>query len=88
MKAIEGLDLVQALNIAEAAHRSDRLSAISNAIRNQLNIRESARIKAAQLETEIKKAREAVARSEETIEKIKAGDWSAIPEPKKEKPGD
>lgn len=82
MQHVPDVDIKEAMKIAEEELQASRVRRVANAIRDVSNRLEASRIREAKAEAELAKTRDSVAKQEALLERIKGGDWSAIPEPK------
>lgn len=85
MKAMEGIDLNEAMRLANEEIKASRLRMVSSAIVDELRKRDQAAIKASRLKNDYEKAQREVDHRDEVIAKLQRGDWTVLPEPKEEK---
>lgn len=86
MKKIEGVDLETAFKQAEAESVEAQTRMIAGAIKDVLTWKRSnAQIKLERARADVARLEAECTKLDETLEKIKKGDWSVLPEPKEEK---
>lgn len=82
MNKIDGIDIGEAFRLAEAETLQDRQKQVVNAIRAVVTERWNTNLKAERVRADLKAAEQKIASLDEKITKLKAGDWSVLPEPK------
>lgn len=85
MKPIENITIKEAIAIAESETKDAQTRQVASAIKDVMFKLVNARLKLARSEAEVAANAKSVSGLEGQFEKIKTGDWSAIPDLKEEK---
>lgn len=85
MKPIKEISVEECYKLAEAGVRLELTNQIVDKIKSQIMAVEQLRIKANNATTDSNKLDQQLKQKEDNLSKIRAGDWSAIPDSAKER---